>query len=71
MSMPELELLPTKEDMVQKDVEIERLQNRVDDLLSFKSDAVLFLTDLKAWYVSQYILLPVELRARIQALIDC
>lgn len=32
MEMPELELLPTKEDLVKKDMEIEKLENKVNQM---------------------------------------
>lgn len=32
MSFPDLELLPTKEDIVKKDMEIERLENKVNQM---------------------------------------
>lgn len=32
MKMTELELLPTKEDLVKKDMEIERLENKVNQM---------------------------------------
>lgn len=32
MTLPDLELLPTKEDFVKKDMEIERLENKVNQM---------------------------------------